>query len=86
MASYADWAMRWRVRLQFLLVVPVLWFARPTPRLLGAGALLVVVGLAVRAWAAGHLRKDRPLTVSGPYAHLRHPLERYRCASLWGRW
>lgn len=66
--------MRWRVRLQFLLVVPVLWFARPTPRLLAVGAGLVLLGLAVRAWATGHLRKDSPLTVSGPYAHLRHPL------------
>lgn len=74
MASYAEWAMRWRVRVQFLLVVPVLWFARPSPRLLGVGAVLVVAGLAVRAWAAGHLRKENPLTVSGPYAHLRHPL------------
>lgn len=66
--------MRWRVPLHFLLAIPVLWFARPTARLLGVGAVLIAVGLAVRAWAAGHLRRDSPLTVSGPYAYLRHPL------------
>jgi len=28
----------------------------------------------LRAWGAGHLVKNERLTVSGPYAHLRHPL------------
>lgn len=74
MASYADWAARWRVPLHFVLAVVVVGFARPTPALLGIGAALVAVGLAVRAWAAGHLRREQPLTVSGPYAYLRHPL------------
>ena len=35
---------------------------------------LVVLGLLMRGWAAGHLRRDSSVTVSGPYAHLRHPL------------
>lgn len=74
MASYADWAARWRVPAHFLLAAVVLLLARPTPRLLAAGVAVIVLGLAVRAWAAGHLRKDSPLTVSGPYAYLRHPL------------
>lgn len=72
--SYADSAARWRVRLHFLLAAVVLVLARPTSRLLAVGTVVIVLGLAVRAWAAGHLRKDQPLTVSGPYAHLRHPL------------
>lgn len=74
MGSYTGWAARWRVSLHFLAAVLLLLFARPSPRLLVAGALLVAVGLGVRTWAAGHLRRDSPLTVSGPYAHLRHPL------------
>lgn len=73
-AGYAEWAARWRVPLHFLLAVLVVGLARPTPGLLAAGTFLVVIGLGVRAWAAGHLRRDIPLTVSGPYAHLRHPL------------
>lgn len=74
MASRADRAARLRVPLHFLLAALLLVFSRPTPRLLVVGAVLVAVGLAVRAWAAGHLRREEPLTVSGPYARLRHPL------------
>lgn len=74
MASYVERMARWRVPLHFALAAAVAVFARPTGLLLGTGASLVAVGLVVRAWAAGHLRRDASLTTSGPYAHLRHPL------------
>lgn len=74
MASYAAWAARWRVPLHFLLAAGVAVFGRPTAPLLAGGAALVAAGLLVRAWAAGHLRRDQPLTTSGPYAYVRHPL------------
>lgn len=74
MASYVEWAGRWRVPLHFVLAAVILVFGRPTGTLLIVGGLLAAVGLGVRAWAAGHLRRDLPLTVSGPYAYLRHPL------------
>ena len=32
------------------------------------------MGLALRAWAAGSIRKDRELATTGPYAHTRNPL------------
>jgi protein-S-isoprenylcysteine O-methyltransferase Ste14 len=32
------------------------------------------MGLALRAWAAGHLEKNRSLAESGPYAYVRNPL------------
>jgi protein-S-isoprenylcysteine O-methyltransferase Ste14 len=38
------------------------------------GSLLILAGLAVRTWAAGTLRKQRQLAVTGPYAWIRHPL------------
>jgi hypothetical protein len=31
-------------------------------------------GLGLRAWAAGHLRKNQALAESGPYAYTRNPL------------
>lgn len=74
MASYADWAARWRVSLHFVVAAVALVFAQPRPELLVGGAALIALGLGLRAWAAGHLRKAEPLTTSGPYAHLRHPL------------
>jgi len=48
-------------------------FAWTSP-LTAAGIALVFVGLAVRSWAAGTLRKQRELATSGAYAFVRHPL------------
>ena len=39
-----------------------------------AGSVCAGGGLALRAWGAGHLVKNDWLTLSGPYARLRHPL------------
>jgi protein-S-isoprenylcysteine O-methyltransferase Ste14 len=51
-----------------------LWFAQPTPRKLVVGALIALVGLAIRAFSAGHIRKNRELATAGPYAYTRNPL------------
>lgn len=74
MASGAEKFIRWRVPLHFLAAVALLLLAQPRPQLLVVGTGLLVLGLLVRGWAAGHLRRDSQLTVTGPYAHLRHPL------------
>ena len=46
----------------------------PTPRSLAIGLSLALLGEALRLWATGHLLKNDDLTVTGPYAYLRHPL------------
>lgn len=38
------------------------------------GCALVFLGLGVRTWSAGILRKTRELTTTGPYAVIRNPL------------
>jgi protein-S-isoprenylcysteine O-methyltransferase Ste14 len=38
------------------------------------GALAAAAGLLIRAWASGHLRKEKALAVSGPYRYSRNPL------------
>jgi protein-S-isoprenylcysteine O-methyltransferase Ste14 len=63
-----------RTKSAWLLVVPFLVFARPAPGAMGGGAALAVLGLLLRGWAAGTIRKDEALTTTGPYARLRHPL------------
>ena len=63
-----------RLRAIWLLVVPFLWLARPTPALLAAGGALALLGAALRGWAAGTIRKERELSTTGPYAHTRNPL------------
>jgi protein-S-isoprenylcysteine O-methyltransferase Ste14 len=65
---------RWRVRLGYPLAIIVLIFARPTPGSIVLGAILGILGLGVRAYAAGYLHKQKILTVTGPYAYTRNPL------------
>ena len=65
---------RWRVRLGYPVALVVLFLARPTPKSIPVGGLIGAVGLWVRARAAGHLRKQQVLTVTGPYAYTRNPL------------
>jgi len=48
-------------------------FAPSDPKSLG-GCLLIFVGLAIRSWSAGILKKTRELTTTGPYAVIRNPL------------
>ena len=68
------WIQRWRVPLGFLCAAAFLFFARPTPRALLIGACVSLSGLALRGWAAGHIRKNAELATSGPYAFTRNPL------------
>lgn len=71
---YADFVARLRVPIGFLLAAAFAWFARPTPRSLAFGIPVALAGLALRAWAAGHLAKDQQLATGGPYAYIRNPL------------
>jgi protein-S-isoprenylcysteine O-methyltransferase Ste14 len=68
------WIQRWRVPLGFLCAAAFIFFAKPTPRALLIGASVSLLGLALRAWAAGHIRKNAQLATSGPYAFTRNPL------------
>lgn len=68
------WIQRWRVPLGFLCGAIFIFLARPTPTALVIGACVSILGLALRAWAAGHIRKNTQLATSGPYAFTRNPL------------
>ena len=68
------WVQRWRVPLGFLCGALFIIFARPRPLTLGVGGAIALLGLGLRAWAAGHIRKNAELAVNGPYAHTRNPL------------
>ena len=43
----------------------VLWLAQPTWRSLALGAVVAVIGEAIRIWAAGHVEKSREVTTLG---------------------
>ena len=65
---------RIRVPLGFLFAIVFLIFARPTLLTLAIGCVVVCVGVLIRAWASGHIRKAKTLAVSGPYGYTRNPL------------
>ncbi len=65
---------RLRVPLGFLFALVFFIFARPTVLSLAIGGAIAMVGLAIRAWASGHIRKASVLAVTGPYGYTRNPL------------
>jgi protein-S-isoprenylcysteine O-methyltransferase Ste14 len=84
MSGAAAFFARWRVRLGYVLAVFVLLFARPTPEYVAIGAAIGLIGLWLRAYAAGYLHKQEVLTVTGPYAHTRNPLYLGSAILAWG--
>jgi protein-S-isoprenylcysteine O-methyltransferase Ste14 len=57
-----------------MFAIVYLWLAHPRPLSLSIGSVVVCAGLAVRAIASGHLRKNEELATSGPYSYTRNPL------------
>jgi len=79
-----DWITRWqrvarriRVPLGFAtaaLYLFELWRRAPLGSAVAWSLALTLPGLWLRGYAAGYVKKNRELTMTGPYAHLRNPL------------
>src|SRR5688572_1489763 len=65
---------RVRIPLGFLFAIVFLVFARPTMLTIAIGGGIALIGLVIRGWASGHIRKAKVLAVTGPYAYTRNPL------------
>lgn len=72
--SYQKIARRIRVPVGFVVAVIFIWLSRPTWTSLAAGAAVSLIGIWIRALAAGHVRKNAELTTTGPYSYTRNPL------------
>ena len=72
--SYADSVAKLRVPSGFLIVLLFALFSRPTAASLAIGLPVSLLGLFLRAWAAGCLAKNQNLATGGPYAYTRNPL------------
>jgi protein-S-isoprenylcysteine O-methyltransferase Ste14 len=67
-------ARRIRVPMGFAFTGLYLWLATPTAVSIAIGSALIIPGLAIRALASGHVKKNEQLTTTGPYAYTRNPL------------
>jgi len=52
----------------------VLILAKPHPILYPIGVCFILMGEGLRLWACGHLRKNKDVITSGPFAHVKNPL------------
>jgi protein-S-isoprenylcysteine O-methyltransferase Ste14 len=83
-STQPDWIALWqliarriRVPLGFLTAALYLFELirrAPQPTAVAWSLALVLPGLWLRAYASGYVKKNRELTVTGPYAHTRNPL------------
>jgi protein-S-isoprenylcysteine O-methyltransferase Ste14 len=71
---YADVVARLRVPAGFAMVAAFAWLAQPDWKSFAIGVPISAGGIALRAWAAGHLAKNQRLATSGPYSFTRNPL------------
>ncbi|NOR15354.1 MAG: hypothetical protein GQ544_06595 [Candidatus Aminicenantes bacterium] len=65
---------RWRVRAGLPSVLLTVLLAKPNFLSLLSGLGFYLLGMILRAWASGHLKKEVELTTSGPYRCTRNPL------------
>jgi protein-S-isoprenylcysteine O-methyltransferase Ste14 len=75
--SWQQWARRIRVPLGFVTAALYIFEVarRPAhPAAIAWSLALVLPGLALRAIASGTVKKNRELTITGPYAYTRNPL------------
>jgi len=70
-----DTGLQSRVLIGYPLALLYLFFARPRSlELFFVTVALVLLGCALRGWAAGYLVKRKRVAVGGPYAYVRNPL------------
>lgn len=75
MSALITFLARHRLNASRLFIIPILYFAEPTPQSIVIGLPFIAMGIFFRTWAAGSILKDGPsLATSGPYALCRHPL------------
>jgi protein-S-isoprenylcysteine O-methyltransferase Ste14 len=72
--KFAEFVARTRVVAGFIVLGLFLWLSTPTLKSVAVGGAVGLIGVVIRAWAAGHLAKNQQLATSGPYAYVRNPL------------
>lgn len=72
--SIGQFIVKRRVFFGFVFALVYLYFAKPDVTSIAVGFPLGALGLAIRAWSSGLIRKNKALATEGPYAMTRNPL------------
>lgn len=65
---------RYRQAVGIVFAAGIVALGRPSEMLVISGAGFALIGMIIRMWASGYVKKDTELATSGPYAFVRHPL------------
>lgn len=65
---------RYRQFVGFAFIILVSIAGNPSGSAFAVGAVIAILGEAIRMWASGHIKKNKELATDGPYASVRHPL------------
>ena len=65
---------RYRQATGIAYAVALVVLGTPVANLVIVGAVFAALGMVVRMWASGHVKKDLVLATTGPYGYVRHPL------------
>ena len=57
-----------------MFAIAVIYFGVKSEKILYWGIGLIFFGEILRIWAAGYIRKNKVLSIVGPYKHVRNPL------------
>jgi protein-S-isoprenylcysteine O-methyltransferase Ste14 len=74
MGVWAAWVRGHRILTSMALGGSLLFLMHPTLFSLLWGLPIVILGVAMRIWSSGHIRKDASVAMDGPYAWTRNPL------------
>jgi len=60
--------------LAFIFALVVLYAGVKSEKLVYWAVIFIIIGEAIRIWAAGYIKKNSVLSIVGPYRHIRNPL------------
>ncbi len=64
----------YRIKLGFVFALLFMVMAKPTVLGMTAGIPVGILGLLIRLWASGYIKKNKELSIDGPYSYTRNPL------------
>lgn len=71
---FKNFIVQYRTKIGHIIILLVLIFGKPNKVSLFLGLMFIILGVTIRVWAAGYIKKNEVLTIEGPYKYVRNPL------------